>query len=84
MKSVIEYLFSGDIFYPLAPEDDRRFGKLSELEETKRSAIEPILSPEIRDYLKILEDYHQMERRLYYESGFLTAITLCREVGERL
>lgn len=88
MKRILEHFFQGDIIFPLEPEDDRRFGDLGDKVQAQRKQLEKLLEGEtlhqMEDYLEQLEQYHDWERRLAYENGFLLAAALCMEISDRL
>lgn len=88
MESILEHLFQGDIIFPQSSEEERRFAALGDDVQEKKAQIEALLESDslqaVKDYLELLDQFHDWERLLCYENGFLTATALCLEVWDRL
>jgi len=67
--SILKYLFQSDLVFPMDPVE-------------KQLAQEEWA--QIRAYLEGLEEFHDRERRLTYENGFLLAVSLCLELSGQL
>ena len=88
MTSILAHLFQSDLVFPMDPVEEQRFAALGNRTQERRDDLEKQLTEEkwtqVRAYLELLEEFHDRERRLAYENGFLLAVSLCLELSRRL
>jgi len=83
MRSIIKFLFSNNLDYSGAWEEEVSLGNLSESVQglaDKLSAMQPELW---KEYQAKLETLHNLERWIEFERGFFMATRLMTEVMEK-
>lgn len=85
---ILNWLLQNGQRFPLVQEADRMMGEQSERVKTSRdylnAVLEEIQIQQLQMYLEEVEKFHDMERQLCYENGFLFASMLWLEIVEHL
>lgn len=84
MRGILEQLFQANLIFPPGQGREKQFAALGEEVHLLKQQLEAKLDDELKCYLERLEDFHNLERLLTYENGFLLATALWWQVMGRL